>query len=237
MKHVALVSIILVLLALSIGLIFKLGFKDNKIISIQSIDDIVGLNCNINQIFSDEDEFGVFQDDYISKIADELDKASSILIVRPTGYIRQYNYTSLQQVEVIEVIRGSASAGDIIELTGTGVFSVYDQKYAAMDYDNDNPIYSGFVNCMMNRHEYLVFVEDLSLNKISNVKKYWVESPFFTVLDLTSDYSIPVNKPVNELKYNDFAESEFFCQSEKMLNRLLEIKYYILNRYAENYVK
>jgi hypothetical protein len=107
---------------------------------------------------------------------------------------------------------------------------VYNAVFA-VNYANDRPIYSGFINLMLPDSEYLAFVNPLVINELTEIKRYRIESPFFCVLNLTSDYSKPVNKPVSETTYNDFGNSEFFCQSEATLNRLLEIKRSIISTF------
>ena len=232
MKRIAILSVIAVSIAITIGFVSKSTFQDNGIISISKIEDIRLLNCNVNQVFTDSDEFGIYQGEYTMQTLEELGNMAVILRVRPTNNIRQYNFTTTQQVQITAVVKGNAVIGALVELVYSGG-GVYDQKYRSTNYTNDCPIYSGFTNYMLPNNEYLVFVDPLEINEFTDIKRYKIESPLFCVLNLTSDYSIPVDKPFNELTYNEFCESEFFCRSEKTLNRVLEIKHYIINHYAQ----
>jgi hypothetical protein len=49
---------------------------------------------------------------------------------------------------------------------------VYDRKYRAINYTNDRPIYSGFINIMLPDSEYLVFVNPLEINELTEIKRY-----------------------------------------------------------------
>lgn len=231
MKRISLLMVIAVSIAVTVGFVSKSTFRDSGIMSISRTEDVRLLNCNVNQIFADSDEFGIFQAEYAERRLEELSNTAFILRATPTDNIRQYNFTATQEVQITAVLKGDAAAGGLVELVYTGG-GVYDQKYRATDYTNDRPVYSGFCNYMLPGNEYLVFVDALEINEFTDIKRYKIESPLFCVLNLTSDYSIPVDKPVSELAYNEFGESEFFCQSEKMLNRVLEIKHYIISRYA-----
>ncbi|MDR1131249.1 MAG: hypothetical protein LBL15_02390 [Oscillospiraceae bacterium] len=226
MKRIIVLSVSFLLIAAVIGLYSNATFKDGGVISISNIEDIRLLNCNITQIFDEDDTFGVFKNAYAEQRLAELNAMDFILVVKPANHIREYNFTLTQRVQIAEVIKGDAAVGEFAELVSSG--GVYDQKYRAIEYFNSRPVYSGFINLLLPDNEYLVFVNALETNELTDLKRYRIESPFFCVLNLTSDYSRPVDKPVNALTYNDFDESEFFCQSDKIRDRILEVKRHIL---------
>ena len=64
-------------------------------------------------------------------------------------------------------------------------------------------------------------------------ESYYLAFTLFSVFNLSSDYSYPINKPVAEIDYNEFGNSEFLCDTEYTLGKLLEFKRKIIDLYFE----
>ena len=228
-KWIAIQSAI-VIVVLIFGLVGKSSFQDRGIIGIRTIEDVKQLNCNVNQVFVD-DEFALREEATINKLMQNLEAVENIFVVVPTNSIHQYNFSVNQEVQIEQVIKGnSAQQGDIVELVSTG--GVYDQKYRYHDYQNTNPIFFGLTNFLLPNNRYLVFVNPLSTNEYTDVNMFRIETNLFHVLNLTSDYSIPIDDEITNVSYNDFLDSEFFCESQSILDKVIEIKHRIIEYYV-----
>lgn len=230
MKRWFIIMTSLTISSLIIGLIGKHSFVDNGIMGIRTLEDIRKLDCNVNQIFTSKD-VDAFINDYPDTFFKNLPDNINVLIVKPTNNIRQYDFTMTQEVKIIEVLIGSANKGSLVELVAGG--GIYDQKYKYIgdNYGNSRPIYFGMMNIMFPDNLYLVFVNALNTNIYTKTMRYHMAVSLFSAFNITDDYSIPISKPVNEILYNDFGNSEFLCDSYNTLEKLLELKKQVINQF------
>ena len=84
---------------------------------------------------------------------------------------------------------------------------------------------------MFSEYQYLIFIVPLALNKYTEMKQYRFENSLFGSFNITSDYSLPIDKPANQIAYNDFGDSEFLCDTQETLDQILELKHSVLERY------
>lgn len=229
MKKICLMSIISIVAGLCISIGFKQNIKDMGIAAIQNIEDIRALDCNANQIFTEAD-VKLFIADAGSKHGN-LSEDVEIYVVTPTNKITQYNFTMLQEVEITETIRGGGTKNDRIQIVTAG--GIYDQKYRYYDYTNDRPVYYGMTNILLPGNKYLVFLEQLKINRYTECKRYNLAMPLFSTFNITSDYSKPVNKPVSEISYNEYGDSEYLCDTSDTIECLLNFKHSILDIYLK----
>ena len=215
-----------IIVALGIGQVGKKSFQNKGIVSINSIEDIRYLDCNVNQIFTSED-VDYFIEDYSNGYLSEAANGLNVMIVKPTNVIHQYNFLMTQEVEIIEVLNGNANKGSIVEIVKSG--GVYDQKYKYHTYDNDRPLYYGLTNLMFENNYYLVLTEPLQINEYLEEKKYRLAFSVFSVFNLSIDYSKAIDKPIEEIAYNDYKDSEFLCDSEETADKLILFKHEVLN--------
>jgi hypothetical protein len=229
MKKWYILITILTVSSFLMGLICKNSFKDNGIMAIRTIEDVRELNCNLNQLFTEEDT-ELFISDYSDVLLKELPNDINVLIVKPTNSIRQYNFTITQEVEIVEVLIGRAEIGKAVELVISGG-GVYDQIYKYHNYDNSRPLFFGMVNIMFYDNLYLTFVKEMNTSDYTDVKRYQIGFPLFGAFNLTDNYSIPIDKPVNTIPYNDFGNSEFLCDSPDTLEKLLKFKQQVIEQF------
>lgn len=211
-----------------IGLICKSSFKDNGIMGIRTIEDVRALNCNVNQLFTKEDT-ELFISEYSDILLKQLPDDINVLIVKPTNSLRQYNFTMTQEVEIIEVLSGSAESGEFVELVTAG--GVYDQKYNHHNYDNSRPVFYEMYNIMLSDNLYLAFVKEMNTSSYTDKPLYAMGFPIFWAFNLTDNYSLPIDKPENTIHYNDFGNSEFLCDSPDTLEKLLNFKYQVMEQF------
>lgn len=214
--------------ALALGFVCKSSYVDRGISGLRIVEDIEALNCNVNQIFTEEDV-----ELFIADAREQFQNLSedvNIYVVKPQNNLQQYNFTMLQDVEVVEVIQGDAMVNETIQIVSNG--GVYDQKYRYYEYDNTAPIYYGMTNLFLPDNLYVVFVEPLETNIYTDVKHYNPAFPVFSAFNMTSDYSLPVCGSVNKIRYNDFGKSEFFCDTEETLESILDFKREVIEMVA-----
>lgn len=53
----------------------------------------------------------------------------------------------------------------------------------------------------------------------------------FGTFNLTSDYSKPIDRPISELRYNEFGDSEYLCDTADTLAALLDFKHSVIERF------
>lgn len=225
MRKWALVVILIVVLVLGVGMIGKSNFKDGGIISIKNMEDIRALNCNVNQIFTKED-VDAFMADYPVEFFEQAMQEYCVAVVKPMDNIHQYDFTMTQEVEIVNVINGEIQQGSAVEIVCDG--GVYGQEYKYYVYDNDRPIFYGMINMMLPGNEYLVFVEPLETNEYTEKQRYRLAFDLFATWNLSDDYSKPIDKPINEICYNEYENSEFLCDTPETVEKLLSLKKEVL---------
>lgn len=227
MKKVWCVTIFIILAGVGISFSFRHNMCDRGVSGIRKIEDIRELNCNVNQIFAEEDVELFIED--ARKQFDNLPEAVEIYVVIPTGVVRQLNFTFFQEVKIAKIIRGEQEEEEVIEIVTQGGF--YDQKYKYHHYLNNRPLYFGMKNILLPGNEYLIFVQPLKVNGYTERKRYNLSSLLFGTFNLSSDYSKPINKPINEIAYNEYGDSEYLCDTNNTLEKLLQFKHNIVERY------
>ncbi len=228
MRRLLITIILLCTIALVMGLVCKKSYTDKGLCAISTIEDVRELDCNVNQIFT-EDTVGMFISD-IAESMDVLGKQCDIYVVEPLNYLQQNNFTMIQSVRVSEVIRGDAVVGEEINIVTSG--GVYDSKYQYHEYDNDRPIFYGLMNLLYPQNDYLVFLAPLGTNQYAEEKSYYYTFPILSAFNLSSDESVVNGENIENIHYNDFGSSEFLCDSQYTLECLLEYKREVLKKYG-----
>lgn len=217
-KYILVISTIAVLI---LGQICKLSFKDCGISKIKSYSDIVKLNCNVEYIFGEdkEDEETIYnslkqyENDYISGV-----QQSDVIIVGvATGKYNQQAGSFCQEVKVVSVIKGdSVSNNELINIYGLDGFEIRDRN---------KPFYTNSLNIMSENSRYLIFLNNIEVNKYRNEKNsFLLEGSYFCYLNLdkSSDYPIAIEK--EHVKFNALKEYEYFTTSDRILKQIQIIK-------------
>ena len=210
---------------LLVGLICKNSFKNLGIVDIENMEDIRELDCNVNQIFT-ENDVELFIADCPLGYFEKALKEKTVLIVKPTNKIHQYNFSMTQEMEIIEVLNGEEKEGNIVEFVSIG--GIYDQRYAFHHYDNDRPLHYGMINLLCPDSYYLVFADALETNTYTDVQRYRGAFTLFSTFNLSSDYSKPINVSIESIAYNDYEDSEFLCDTQETVDKLVEFKTEVL---------
>lgn len=223
------VSIIVFVVGCCMGMLFKHNCVNRGIMDIHTRADALALNCNINQMFTEEDVDFFIADAEKSFVG--LPGGTEIYVVQPVDSIAQHNFTLLQEVEIVRVLEGACQENGVIQIVSMGGF--YDQKYRYHEYTNENPLFFGMNNILLPENQYLVFLTPLEINKYTETKWYRPAFSLFSTFNLTSDDSIPIDRAVNTIGYNEFGDSEYFCDTPDTLEHLLTFKHSVLKQYLE----
>jgi len=227
MKKIGLASLIVVAFGFCMGMLFMYNCVNRGIIDVRTRADILALNCNVNQIFTEED-VDLFIADAEKNFAG-LPDGTEIYVVQPVDSIAQYDFTLLQEAEIVRVLEGNCQEHGVIQIVSAGGF--YDQKYRYHEYSNGNPLYFGMNNILLPGNQYLVFLTPLEINKYTETKRYRPVFSLFSTFNVTGDHSVPIDREVNTIGYNEFGDSEYFCDTPYTLEHLLAFKHSVLEQY------
>lgn len=212
-----------------IGLIGKSSFKDRGILSVSSIEDIKSINPNINQIFTEAD-VELFIADYEEGRYENLSDDTEVWIVQSNDKITQYDFSMLQEVKILQVLKGTAEENSIAEVVSSG--GIYDQKYRYHSYDNEAPVFFGMMNVMLPKQEYLLFVKKMDVSKYTDKQYYRTAFPLFSYFNLTEDYAVALNASADTLRYNDVGNSEFLCDTQETVRKLMDFKQKVIGKFV-----
>jgi hypothetical protein len=231
-KRFILFQIAIVIFAAMIGQLGKTKMPDCGIYNVRTIEQVYELEVVSSSILGDDfyDDFIEYQEDYIR----EIDGSPIVAIVKPTGNIRPYNYLFRHEVTVDEVIRGDN------ELEGKTIH-IYDlPKFAVRESGNvmGRRIkhsglleYSDFSNIMQPKHTYLAFFLPTELNNYRQNDVYRFVDAFFCYFDLSYDGTTPITDLSNKVYFNDLKDKEFFTNSQRTLDAMMDIKRKIIEKY------
>lgn len=219
----------LTVFAALIGLIGKSSFKDRGILSVSSIEDIKNINPNINQIFTEEDVES-FIAGYKEGRYENLSDDTEVWIVQSNDKITQYDFSMLQEVKILQVLRGAAEENSIAVVASSG--GIYDQKYRYHSYDNEAPVFFGMMNVMLPKQEYLLFVKKMDASKYTDKQYYRVAFPLFSYFNLTEDYARALNASADSLRYSDVGNSEFLCDTQETVQKLMDFKQEVIGKFV-----
>lgn len=163
-----------------------------------------------------------------------IENAPLAVVCKPVGSFKQLYNSSIQEVHVLQVLKGSKS------LEKTNI--MFTQMSAVLP--EEKILTRSFVNFMKEGDTYLLFLYNYGNNPLYefylNVPgKYSTDNmtlsiPYFNLSDkhnVLTPYDRNEIVPVTRVKYSEVADNEFFCADEATLNRILEFKKDVLNRY------
>lgn len=161
-----------------------------------------------------------------------LGKSNYILaVVCESDTIFRYDNLS-QRVKVKKVFQGEGvSTGDEIEVSRQGSCVYLDENMVP-----DSPgksVNLNFVNVMKVGKTYLVFLQRRieGMNIYVGSEDYFL-APCFCYEDIRSVAISSISKEGNFAKYADCSQNEFFCTSQSAIQKLVEYKEVLLEKYS-----
>lgn len=231
MKKWALIQVIVVLFVLLYGQICKANFKDMGVSTLQTVEDTYNLkNCGLEFCFGDNPNTDdkesdlytnlcMYQNDYIM----DCERASIVAIGKATGNIKNYSQSFAQEVKITDVLKGTA-----IEINSN--YFIYSNENFTLN-KNGQIMYTGLKNIMKKQNEYLLFLEPSELNSIADENFYYLKGGFFSYLNISKNSELLMPNPINMTQYSELKDTEFFCTSKRILDKLNFIKGKIIEKY------
>lgn len=222
MKKFLIIQAAILVCAVVFGVAGKVSFYDTGISGIQSLEDAYNFSTPVyvKAIFT-EDNQAIF--DSPDETLNQKAQSSYVLVVHSTGKVKQDFFTMSLRVEVEKVIKGDQS------MSGTTI-DIYSLGFAYVPDMAAGPTFYGECNFMKPEDEYLVFLDDLGINKYIDVPGYRFGDGFFSCLNLTRDSEeyLDTTAPI---QFGELKSMEYFAGSQKVLQQINLIKHKIIEKY------
>ena len=222
MKKFLIIQAAILVCAVVFGVAGKASFYDTGISGIQSLEVAYNFSTPVyvKAIFTDENQT-LF--DSVDETLNQKGQSSYVLVVHSTGKVNQEFFTLSQRVEVEKVIKGDQS------MSGTTI-DIYSLGFAYVPDMASGPTFYGECNLMKPGDEYLVFLDDMSINKYMDVPSYRFGDGNFGCLNLTRD-SEEYLDATTPIQFGELKSMEYFADSQKVLQQINLIKHKIIEKY------
>lgn len=172
-------------------------------------------------------------------------KSKNVFVGKATGNLKFVYRNLIQEIVVTKNISGvkNLKPGDKIWVTGYGGSRDVESN-KTYEWQDKASIDISFMNYMQKGNEYLIFAKkklayDLSLGK----KVYILNDDAITMMysNLTSDKSYVCKNCIDgkdlptDVRYKEVKNSEFFSNSQKVLDRMYEIKHSAIKSVEKKY--
>jgi hypothetical protein len=210
-----------------VGQIWKANLPDN---ALNTQEDA------LNKGFGVE---GVMNQDYCNALLEYpnqndsiVNDAKIIVIGKPSGKIFQEGAIFGQEVIVQKVLKGS---DEIQEDGNAEAFYLLGADGFYDTYEDGKARYIGGIGLMQKSSSYLLFLEDVNYDLLLPVKGYGMLGGLFgrIKLDENGAKSTPVNKPAEELSYDEIWDYEYIADSQNVLDEVYRMKEHVLDLVRE----
>jgi hypothetical protein len=211
---------LLLLLAITVGIYFRVTVKDCGLVKVNHVDDIKPGMVTLEYAIDKDEYFGA---DGISNAINELEQAPVIAIAKATGNLNLTRGTYGQEIIIEKVIRGEN------EISQGDTAWIY-QSFGLEEMDG-KILFRNCLNIMKPATEYLVFLQVSPLNPYQKENVYTLMHHALGYVRLDGVET----KPLPMFGIKDFVELidyEFFAVSEKVTTELNEARKTILEKYA-----
>lgn len=168
-----------------------------------------------------------------------LEKSSIIIVGKATGNAKYVYRNFIQEVEVVQVLRGEEqiAAQENIKLTGCGCIGYqYASDTKQKEKSGKTYVDTNFLNYMTPGDEYLIFI-DRKVN-ISNDEVYELNKRSVTCqyLNLSRDSykvcKVENTEDVCDIPYCEVKDSEFATNSENIMKSWIQMKKDLIKKYV-----
>lgn len=223
-KFTIIVSLILVIVGLAISFVVRASFLSVGIENINHTDDLKNLAITLEYSWGQDGNAQTLIDDLTNNqeyYINELDTAKCILIVEPTGALKQYRGSFSQTVKVVTVVKSAVDY--VIEDDLITIF-----QYGGFTNVSGSIIYNQTSNIMYPDQMYLVFLDESELNTRANTKEFSFCNGIFACVKLTERNK---QSPC-VMSFNDGLESMQFCATDEILSAFERVEEAILEKYV-----
>ena len=156
---------LLLLLAITVGIYFRVTVKDCGLVKVNHVDDIKPGMVTLEYAIDKDEYFGA---DGISNAINELEQAPVIAIAKATGNLNLTRGTYGQEIMIEKVIRGEN------EISQGDTAWIY-QSYGLEEMDG-KILFRNCLNIMKPATEYLVLFTSLTIESISERERVCVNA-------------------------------------------------------------
>lgn len=209
------------------GLCSRKQFPDSKLASIQNLEELDNLKFSFMSVQNDDDA-AYERSEQQSAIEQNLSYAYAFT-AEPTGAYRTSGTDGLQEVTVLQVLRGNTA------LKGQKVW--IDEAVPGFEWSDRNIYIDGVTNFMQPGETYLIACNPYgktTLPEIPECSAYYETDCYYGYLNLTrSQGSQKVFREDQIYTMQDLKNTEFIASSEAVLNARQETKEKILQNYLQ----
>lgn len=215
-------SLLLVLLTLLGGFIFRIGRPDCGLSGLSRIGELEDYEITLNNVWNEADASAMatdFLDNY-----DGVDAAGVIAVVSPTGNFIQTEGSIGQEFNVDQVLRGGH------QISPDKNYYVY--KSSGFYPADRNIEYCCNINLMMPEHKYLIFMNESPLNEYQKKKAFLLASEILGYVRIDAALTETLKENDREYNFADLGEYEFFSASDAVTVILNEKRKELLEKYG-----
>ena len=215
------------------GVVFHSELKDYGVAGMKTMENIpdgVELSCVYGMQPEDEE---IYTEEEIGRKTGwrGMDTAPVIAIVTPTGKINQSAGSFGQEIKIRKVLRGeeSLSEGDKVYFYKSEGFSYKEYE----EYEQWDPIvqFEDFTNIMQEGYDYLIFMEESSLNPYQQTKIFYDVPGTFDYIRTDGAETETRDEDFQSYDFKDLKEYEFFSISDQITDIMNSVKREILEEY------
>lgn len=218
------IAVFLILVSVIAGIVFRFRTSNCGIADISNINDIQKGTVILNYAWEDADTFDLMEGGF--ELLDSrynIDSASVIAVVSPTGNLDQSEGSIGQEFIVKKVIRGS----DSISIDDC----CYVYQYFGF-YPIDGTIeFMNTLNLMNVNSEYLIFMDESPLNPYQSVATFILHSEYFGYVKIGEQDTKTLDRDYRSYDFLELSDYEFFSTSELVTEELNRARFDILNEY------
>ena len=230
MKLFVSLQVLIVIIAVIAGCVISSDIPDVGFDGINCIEDIKQADCDVitTAEAAGTDHFSTFEDG--GWMYDET-YSIAVFVCRAEDSYKFANDLYSQKVTIEKQLKGICpKVGESIILTVKGGLGKYPQEMYPYNEQLPEEIPSdkllnilnlGGLNFMKPGHSYLVACQTKTLG---SVRYYGMPYGAACWLDLAENHDSIVTEPFGEANYLKYADNEFFCQTERMLDNMLRKK-------------
>ncbi|MDE5589698.1 MAG: hypothetical protein K2J60_11270 [Acetatifactor sp.] len=212
------------------GIIFRLTVPDCGLSKIENIEDIKSGTIVLNYALGADkgDEDGMTEAGF-AKNGDkyDVDSASVIAVVEPTGNLRQTEGSIGQEIIFKEIIKGNEFV--LVQQKG------YVYRYFGFRETDGGIQYMNTLNLMYPGNEYLIFLDASPLNSYMREPVFILKSSFFGYVNISGQNTRTLDNNFQDYDFLELKDYEFFSVSEKITNVLNNIRKELLSQYLKCY--
>lgn len=230
-KRRILIAAFILLFFVVLAFLFRSLFSESNMEKYTTVEQLRKSDVTVgDKIFKDSVAGweGATKEEELAAYMDALTVMPDVLIVEPTENIECTYRAIMQEIKIVQVLKGDAAAGDVAEC----IF-----EWARIETKDDGNAYlmSYGVNLMQAGRKYLLFCERTDMSNYSSTD-YYRNEPGIAYFDLSDDYiAASVISGGGYKQYSEVSSFEFFAESEEAADAIVDFKKELMGQLRECY--